>query len=227
MTTRPPPSLRRRDRAHAIPVLHAVTDDLILAHPDFLTRARVVMRAMGRRGALHLRARQVAAARLYEIAAALAPEQESTGCWVAINDRVDVALAASARAAQLTSRSMSVADARAVAPSTALGASVHSLDDARMAERDGADWLVAGHVFDTGSHVGAPGRGVPFIEELVRKVPVPCIAIGGIRPSHVAMLRGAGVHGIAAISGLWRGDADDAERAAIEYLLAYDQYCGS
>ena len=86
---------------------------------------------------------------------------------------------------------------------------------------------MAGHVFPTESHPGAAGRGVPFIEELARAVPLPCIAIGGIKPAHVAALREAGVHGIAAISGVWKGGAVDAERAVIEYLSRYDGYSGS
>jgi thiamine-phosphate diphosphorylase len=207
-----------------IPVIHAVTDDLILTRPGFVDRARAVMGVLGARGAVHLRARYVPAARVYEMATDLAPEQERTGCWLVINDRVDVALAAGSRGVQLTSRSMAVADARAVAVGLALGASVHSIAEAEGAAREGADWLVAGHVFETPSHAGEKGRGVGLIRDILASASIPCIAIGGIRPEHVAMLRAAGAHGVAAIRGIW--ESGDAEQAAIDYLSAYEAHRG-
>ncbi|MEO8881548.1 MAG: thiamine phosphate synthase, partial [Gemmatimonadaceae bacterium] len=133
----------------AVPHIHAVTDDLIIAHPDFTTRARGVMHALGPRGAVHLRSRWLTAAQVYAIALALGDAQESTGCWLVVNDRLDVALAARTHGAQLTSKSITVLDARIVASDLPLGASVHSALEALEAERDGADWVVAGNVFPT------------------------------------------------------------------------------
>jgi thiamine-phosphate diphosphorylase len=202
-----------------VPRIHAVTDDLILAHPEFTTRARGVMRALGPRGAVHLRSRYLTAAQVYAIALALGDAQESTGCWLVVNERLDIALAAKTHAAQLTTRSITVADARLVAGDLPLGASIHSADEAATAERDGADWVVAGHVYPTGSHVGMPGRGVELVSAVVARTTLPCIAIGGVRPSLVGALRDAGAYGVAAISGIW--GAASAEEAAGDYLSHY------
>ncbi|HEU4643325.1 MAG TPA: thiamine phosphate synthase [Gemmatimonadaceae bacterium] len=207
-----------------IPVIHAVTDDLVLGRPDFLERARGVMRALGPRGALHLRGHLHPAARIYELAVALRPLQERTGCWVVVNDRVDAALAAGARGAQLTSRSITVGDARRIAPALALGASVHAAGEACVAADAGADWVVAGHVWATPSHEGTPGRGLALVTAVTAAAHVPCIAIGGVRPARMAALLDAGAHGVAAISGIW--GASDAERAAIDYLSTYDTHRG-
>jgi thiazole tautomerase (transcriptional regulator TenI) len=203
-----------------VPRIHAVTDDLILAHPEFTTRARGVMRALGARGAVHLRARYLTSAQIYAIALALGDAQESTDCWLVVNERLDVALAAKTRAAQLTSRSLSVADARIVTSELPLGASIHSAGEAEAAERDGATWVVAGHVFATDSHQGMPGRGVALVTDVVRSTTLPCIAIGGVRPEFVGTLRDAGAYGVAAISGIWA--APSAEAAASDYLSHYD-----
>lgn len=177
------------------------------------------MAAAGERVAIHVRGSRLSGARLYELAAALAAAQES-GAWVVVNDRVDVALAAGARAVQLTSRSLTPHDARVVAPALALGASVHSLEEAQQAAGARASWAVAGNVFATATHPGEEGRGVDFLEALVTRAGVPIVAIGGIRPQHVFALKLMGVHGVAAIRGIW--DADDAEQAAIHYLSSYD-----
>ncbi|MFN2397671.1 MAG: thiamine phosphate synthase [Gemmatimonadaceae bacterium] len=203
-----------------VPTVHAVTDDRILTRPGFVARAWTIMHVLGKAGAVHLRTSTLSAARLHEIAVALAPLQDTTGCWLAVNDRVDIAAAAGARAVQLTSRSIGVADARIAAPQLAVGASVHALNEALAAAEEGAMWLVAGNVFETPSHPGAPGRGMALLEEISHATKLPCIAIGGIKPEHARILRAAGVHGVAAIRGIW--DADDAERAATEYLSAYD-----
>jgi thiamine-phosphate diphosphorylase len=204
------------------PALHAVTNDAILARPNFFGLAVRVMCALGSKGAIQLRTRWLPAARLYELAAALAEAEKSTGCWVIVNDRLDIALASGAHGAQLTSHSLSVAQARIAAPTLPLGASVHSVDEAVAAASAGADWVVAGHVYSTPSHPGQPGRGVELVTAITAVTKTPCIAIGGIQPRHLPALRAAGAHGVAVIRGIW--DANDAERAAFDYVSAYDSH---
>ncbi len=203
-----------------IPVVHAVTDDLILTRPSFAERAHDVMLALGARGAVHLRARIIPSRRLLAFAEALRLAQQETGCWLIVNDRIDVALGVGARGVQLTSRSIRVADGRRIAPKLMLGASVHSVEQAHDAQRDGADWLVAGHVFDSASHAGVPGRGVPFLRAVCAASALPVLAIGGVTPALTTEVRRTGAHGVAVIRGIW--SARNAERAARDYLSAYD-----
>lgn len=230
----------------AIPVLHAVTNDEVVGSPDFLGRARAVMRAMRDRGALHLRAAKLMeqhGAAFVELALALAEEQERTGAWLVISDRVDVALIACARGVQLTGRSLEVTDAAHIllgscgkdgtdgAASAAIGASVHSLEEAIAARLAGAAWGVVRDVLEQSGHrehaEGPPARndsGRELLRQLVRFGGIPIIAIGGVLPTHVAELRRAGVYGVAAIRGMW--DVEHSERAAIDYLSAYDSEVG-
>lgn len=208
-----------------LPIVHAVTTPDLLLGADFARRAAAVMAALGRRGAVQLRGAEVPARRLLAVALELAPLQAETGCWLVVNDRLDVARAAAARGVQLTSRSMTVADARRVAPGLPIGASIHSVEEARIAADAGADWLVAGHVFQTESHPGEEERGMPFLAAVCAASPVPVIAIGGITPADVPALRAAGSHGVAVIRGIW--GASDPERAATDYLSAYDADAGS
>nr|MCU0626528.1 thiamine phosphate synthase [Gemmatimonadaceae bacterium] len=145
---------------------------------------------------------------------------EAHGSWVLVNDRLDVAMAAGVTGAQLTSRSLGVADARRVHPDIVLGASVHEPAGAWLAAGAGADFVVAGHVYATESHPGSTGRGEAFLRELVGAAgDCPVIAIGGITPERAAGVRAAGAHGIAAIRGIWFGDAPGAVR---RYLAAHD-----
>lgn len=205
--------------ADRIPVLHAVTSDEVVLRPDFVERARRVMHAGGPRVAVHLRAARLSGRRLYDLACVIAELQAQTGAWLIVNDRADVALTSGARGVQLTSRSMTPADARQSAPALLIGASVHSTDDATSAVAAGAAWLVAGHVFETDSHPDEEGRGVAFIARLAANNGPPIIAIGGIRPEHVPTLRTAGAYGVAVIRGVWH--ASDAGAAVIDYLSAH------
>lgn len=211
-----------------LPVVHAVTTDEIITRDDFLDRASGVMRVLGPRGAIHLRASAVTSRQLHRLATSLAALQESTGAWLVVNDRVDIALASGARGIQLTSRSMDAADAvravRAAAPGTpqpALGLSLHGPDGVREAgDGSGISWLVVGHVFDTPSHAGEAARGAGMLRDVSAATTLPVIAIGGVRPAHIGELRQQGAYGVAVIRGIWR--ADDAESAAAEYLSAHD-----
>lgn len=187
--------------------------------PDFVDRARRVMQAGGSRVAVHLRVQRIRGRALHELACRLADLQDETTAWLVINDRADVALTAGARGVQLTSRSMSPADARRAAPLLPIGASVHSEDDAKRAVEAGARWLVAGHVFEGEGQPGTGDRGVAFIERLATAHDLPVIAIGGVRPEHIPALRAAGAYGVAAIRGVW--NASDAGAAVIDYLSAH------
>jgi thiamine-phosphate diphosphorylase len=206
----------------SVPVVHAVTSDEIIAEPDFLGRARRVMRALGPRGAIQLRAARASGARLYALAVLLEEARRESGCAVVVNDRLDVALAARSWGAQLTSRSLGVADARRIAPALPIGASAHDAAEAGRAAREGATWIVAGRPGSGRDVTGdAPGRGLAAIRGIVAAAAaVPVIAIGGVRPDDLPALRAAGAHGAAAIRGIW--DAENAELAASAYLSSHD-----
>ena len=196
------------------------------------------MRAMGSRGVLQLRASRLAqdqSARFVELALTLAEEQERTGSWLVINDRVDIALIVCAHAVQLTRNSLEVSDALLVLEKShaqcpipltcAIGASVHSLEEAIAARLAGASWGVVGDVRGSQSTMNAKNESGPaFLERIVRYGGIPIVAIGGILPQHVAAMRRAGVHGVAAIRGIW--DADHSEHAVLDYLSAYDSQVG-
>lgn len=194
------------------PVIHAVTDSTAVMHDGFVQRASSVMHALGPRGALHLRSSRASARTLHELAAILAQVQRSSGCWLVVNDRVDIAAAVGARGVQLASHSLSLAEAQLVAPRIPLGASIHSVQEAIDAEKSGAAWCVAGTVFETPSHEGRAPARVEFISHVAAAVKIPIIAIGGISPDDMGMLLRAGAHGVATIRGVGWEHGFDASR---------------
>lgn len=81
-----------------------------------------------------------------------------------------------------------------------IGCSVHSRDEAIRAEGWGADYLIAGHVFATGSKAGLPPRGVDFLADLCRSVSIPVFAIGGLTPERMPAILDAGAAGACVMS---------------------------
>jgi thiamine-phosphate pyrophosphorylase len=129
---------------------------------------------------------------------------------VLVNDRVDVAIAERADGVHLGERSLPVGEAKRLIQSAPMkqilsesfltGVSCHSLEAAKAAERDGADYIFFGPVFATPSKAtfGAP-QGLDRLAQVCRAVAVPVIAIGGIALDNAESCMVAGAAGIAAI----------------------------
>lgn len=82
-----------------------------------------------------------------------------------------------------------------------LGASCHSVADAREAQSLGCTYITAGHIFDTDCKRGLPGRGLDFLREVCGAVTIPVYAIGGIEPGRMADVLAAGAAGACVMSG--------------------------
>ena len=63
-----------------------------------------------------------------------------------------------------------------------IGCSVHSVEDALEAQKLGATYLTAGHIYTTNCKKGLPPRGLKFLWDVCDSVTIPVYAIGGIHP---------------------------------------------
>ena len=154
--------------------------------------------------AVQVREKDLGAADLAVLCRRLRELTHDHGARLVVNDRVDVALAVGADAVQRTHTSLPVDDIRSIAGRRlAIGASVHSLEDAIDAEMRGADWLVFGPVYDTPSkRRWGPPQGLERLAKVAKAVRVPVVAIGGITPERVGAARAAGAAGVAAIAAI-------------------------
>ncbi|WP_143786595.1 thiamine phosphate synthase [Paenibacillus amylolyticus] len=84
-----------------------------------------------------------------------------------------------------------------------LGVSVHSIDEAKIAEERGADYLFFGHVYSTNSKPDLEPRGLYALAEVCSGVSIPVMAIGGIEPGNIHAIRSTGAQGVAVISNVW------------------------
>lgn len=90
-----------------------------------------------------------------------------------------------------------------------VGTSVHSIGDAVLAEKSGADYIIAGHIFATDCKKGLPPRGVKFLKEVCNAVKIPVFAIGGINDNSIAELTDVNCNnfsGVCVMSSLMKSD---------------------
>src|ERR671936_581065 len=197
--------------------LHLVTDP---RQPR--AQLLAVIRAAAENGAdwIQVRDHQASARELFNLAQAAVTICRPRGVRVAVNDRIDVALAVGADGVQLGGRSLPAAAARELVGALSLGVSVHSIESAVQVEAEGADWITFGHVFPTSSHPDTTPRGVAALAQAAQAVHIPVIAIGGIGSRQVGPVIQAGAAGIAVMSAIL--DALDSARATAELRQALD-----
>ena len=127
-------------------------------------------------------------------------------CHLLVNDRLDVACALGAAGVHLGEQSIPLQAAKRLASERSfgtdflVGVSTHSLEAARAAARDGADYVNFGPVFATPSKIKfGPPQGMERLAEVCRSVSIPVMAIGGITLENARDCVAAGAAGIAAI----------------------------
>lgn len=84
---------------------------------------------------------------------------------------------------------------------TTVGTSVHSLKQANLAMHLQADYMTAGHIFETDCKKGLPGRGLSFLSKVVCKSEVPVYGIGGISADNAGQIMETGAAGVCIMFG--------------------------
>jgi thiamine-phosphate pyrophosphorylase len=140
------------------------------------------------------------------------------GAALIVNDRIDVALAVEADGVHVGPDDMPVALARElVGPGRILGASAGTVDEARAAQADGADYLGVGSVYATGTKADAGEPiGPEGLARIAASISIPVVGIGGIAEANAGEVIAAGGEGVAVISAVV--SADDVQAAARRLL---------
>ena len=136
------------------------------------------------------------------------------GVPLIINDNVDVALKSGADGFHVGIEDAPVAEIRGrVGPDFLIGATAKTVEQARAAERAGADYLGVGAVFPSPTKKNAIRITTEQLREICSSVAIPAVAIGGITQNNAGELRGGGMCGIAVVSAIF-GAADIRAAAA-------------
>lgn len=123
-----------------------------------------------------------------------------------INDHPDIAEAVDADGLHLGQEDMPIKEARRVVRERIIGISTHSLLEAVLAEKEGADYIGFGPIFETKTKEAGTPKGLESLREIKRNVKIPVVAIGGIRLENIASVFEAGADAVAVASGLIMDD---------------------
>jgi thiamine-phosphate pyrophosphorylase len=167
--------------------------------------------------AVQLREKHATALSRYELGRELRRLTADAGVDLIVNDRIDLAAAVEADGVHLGEEDLPISVARDLLGDAVVGRSVSSVEAARRAEANGADYLGVGAVFATTSKDVADEEsevGLATVGAIADAVDVPLVGIGGITAGNAAEVVAAGASGVAVISAIT--GADDPETATRE-----------
>ena len=132
-----------------------------------------------------------------------------------VNDNVEIAIACGADGIHVGQEDLAAGEVRRrVGETMILGVSVHTVEEACQAVRDGADYLGLGAVFPTNTKTDVEQMSNETLRAICDAVDVPIVAIGGINRGNILKLAGSGVDGVALVSAIF--SAEDIERTCRE-----------
>lgn len=121
-----------------------------------------------------------------------------------INDNVALAKKIDADGVHVGQEDMEAGDVRSLlGPDKIIGVSAHSVEEALLAEKRGADYLGVGAAFSTNSKKDVSCISHETIRDICQAVQIPVIAIGGINETNIEELKGTGICGAAVISAIF------------------------
>ena len=138
-----------------------------------------------------------------------------------VNDRPDIARLVGADGVHLGQDDLPVREARRIlGPNALIGVSTHTLEQARQAVLEGADYIGVGPTFPSRTKPFDQFPGLAFIQEVTAETGLPAFALGGIGPENVGQVVAAGARRIAVSAAV--AGSDDPERVARLLRTALD-----
>ena len=121
-----------------------------------------------------------------------------------INDNVSVALACNADGVHVGQSDMQARAVREqIGEDKLIGVSVQTVEQAKLAQAQGADYLGVGAVFSTATKKDADAVAYETVKAIAQAVSIPICAIGGINADNIKALSGSGIDGVAIVSAIF------------------------
>lgn len=202
--------------------LYVVLGQEFSAGRDFLEVSEKAI--AGGAGAIQLRAKDMPKRDMLHWAYCLRELTKDKGVTFIVNDHIDIALAAGADGIHLGQEDFPVKEARQICgPSFIIGASTHSVSEARQAVDDGASYINIGPIFKTGTKKNVIDPvGSAMIQEITSAVNIPFTVMGGIKIDIVDEVLKAGARRIAVVTAVVGAeDITSAARAFVDKINLY------
>ena len=191
-------------------LLYAVTDRAWTGRETL--RQQVEDALKGGVTCVQLREKELDDAAFLQEAMELSALCRSYGVPFIINDNVDIAIQCHADGIHVGQEDMAAAKVREkVGDNMMVGVSVHSVEEAKQAVRDGADCLGVGAMFSTSTKTDVDVLPKETLKAICDAVDIPVVAIGGLNKSNILELSGTGVDGVALVSAIFSAEDIESE----------------
>lgn len=198
--------------------LYLVTDRDVLKGRDLCEAIEASIK--GGVTLVQLREKDISSLDFYNLAVAVKKITDKYNVPLIINDRIDIALAVDVAGVHVGQSDIPANVARKIiGEDKILGISAATLEEAKLAEAEGADYLGIGAVFPTDTKKDARSVSIELLDEIKKSLTVPVVGIGGISESNVELLKESKIDGIAVVSAIL--GKDDIEQAAKNMLVKF------
>ncbi len=203
--------------------LYAITDRKMLGKTSEVEAARLCYE--GGADVVQLRMKDADGGEMLELAKQMQAVADEYNKFFIVNDRIDVAILASADGVHLGQTDIPIKEARRlVGDEMIIGASVDNVEEAVKAVEDGADYLGVGAIFNTSTKPDAEqGIGLDAIYDIKKAVDVPVVAIGGINRGNLLHVMRAGADGVAVVSAIMAQDDIRAAAHELKVMILNDR----
>ena len=193
--------------------LYFITDSTGFSEEEFLSRVEQALK--GGVTLLQLREKEKTTREYIALAEKVHKLTQKYNIPLIIDDRIDVAMAVDAEGVHLGQSDMPVDIARKIlGKDKIIGATAKTVSQALAAYVNGADNLGVGAIYPTTTKVKTVLTSVDTLKEIVKAVPIPVNAIGGLNKNNIDILENTGIAGVCVVSAIMK--ADNPQKAAEE-----------
>ena len=186
-------------------LLYAVTDRAWVGRQTLYEQVECAIR--GGVTCLQLREKELDSGSFFEEAEKIKLLCNKSNVPFIVNDNVEIAVKCGADGVHIGQEDMAAAEVRRIiGKDMILGVSAQTVEQAKKAEQDGADYLGVGAVFPTSTKLDAADVPYDTLKEICAAVKIPVVAIGGIKRENIKMLSGNGISGIAVVSAIFAAE---------------------
>ena len=162
---------------------------------------------------VQLREKTASTKEFYDLALRVKEITSRYGVPLLINDRIDIALAIDSEGVHIGQDDMPADIAREIiGEDKILGVSASTVEEAKKAENDSADYIGSGAVFPTATKDDADSVSKEELKEIVDSIDIPVVAIGGITVENASSLKDSGIAGFSVVSAIM--SAEDPKEAS-------------
>ena len=173
---------------------------------------------------LQLREKEKTGLEYYNLALKVKAITDKYNIPLIIDDRIDIAMAVDAAGVHVGQSDIPVFVARKLlGDSKIVGATAKTVEQAKKAQEEGADYLGVGAIYPTTTKVITILTKVETLNDICENVSIPIVAIGGLNKDNIYVLKDSRISGIAVVSAIMKSDnpglATKETRKAIDDIL--------